>query len=282
MTAAASDFAPTEDGDRGESRSGIQSIEVGAPLIEVLSRAETALTLSALSSGAGMSASKAHRYLTSFVRVGFVEQERESGKYNLGPMARSLGLAALRRLDAVREADRTMTSLRDHLNEHVVLSVWDAGAPAVVKVEENARALSLRVRIGARLPLLSSSTGLVYAAWMSPAVVKPFIERELLLADEHATRIGLTTMKDVEQRLDEVRSQGISRVVSGVVTGISAMCAPVFRYPNSLAAALTIVGIGELDTSIPGRVSTALIDAAIELSTRLGAESNSENTRSKS
>lgn len=257
---------------RPESRSGIQSIEVGAPLLEVLAHAEDAMPLSALSATAGMTASKAHRYLTSFIRVGLAEQDPDSGRYSLGPMARDVGLAALRRLDAVREAHRTMTALRDKLDENVVLSVWDEGAPAVVKVEENARALSVRVRLGARLPLLSSSTGQVYAAWMSPTIIAPYVAKELAVPDGPAARMGLRSKEDVERVLAEVRRQGVSSVVSGVLEGISATCAPVFRYPNTLAAALTVVGIGKLDTSIPGKVTDALRDAAAELSNRLGAE----------
>jgi DNA-binding IclR family transcriptional regulator len=257
---------------RAESRSGIQSIEVGAPLLEVLAHAEDSMPLTALSAGAGMTASKAHRYLTSFIRVGLVEQDSDNGRYNLGPMARDVGLAALRRLDVVREAHRTMTALRDKLEENIVLSVWDEGAPAVVRVEENARALSVRVRLGARLPLLSSSTGQVYAAWMSPAIIAPYVEKELAVPDGPAAHIGLRSKQDVELMVAEVRRRGVSSVVSGVLEGISAVCAPVFRYPNTLAAALTVVGIGKLDTSIPGRVTDALRDAAAELSTRLGAE----------
>ena len=263
---------PDKDSARGGSRNGIQSIEVGAPLLEVLAHADAAMPLSMLAAAAGMTSSKAHRYLTSFVRVGLIEQELRSGRYNLGPLGRVLGLSALRRLDAVREADQTMISLRDQLDENVVLSVWDEGAPAVVKVEENTRALSVRVRIGARLPLLTSSTGQVYAAWLSPAVIDPYIEKELAVPNGPAARLGYHTKTDIRPVLREVRRNGISCVIAGVLTGISAMCAPVFRSPNTLAAALTIVGIGELDTSDPGRISNALRAAAAELSERLGAE----------
>lgn len=42
-----------------------------------------------------MQPSKIHRYLSSFVRTGFVQQT-ESGEYELGPALRRLGFLAIR------------------------------------------------------------------------------------------------------------------------------------------------------------------------------------------
>jgi hypothetical protein len=55
-----------------------------------------------LAAAAGMSAAKAHRYLVSFQRLGLVTQDPRSTRYDLGPAALQLGLAALARLDPVR------------------------------------------------------------------------------------------------------------------------------------------------------------------------------------
>lgn len=264
------DAGKTIGAAKAQSRSGIQSIEVGAALLDVLSHSEAALGLSALSAAAGMSPSKAHRYLTSFIRVGLVLKDDATGHYDLGRMARALGLATLRRLDVVREAEQAMVELRDRLNENVVLAVWDEGAPAVIKIEESSRALSVRVRIGARLPLLASATGQCFAAYSAPAMIAPFVSRELEPGGP-AARLGIRRFEDVERLLESVRKQGVACSIGRVLNGIAALSAPIFRYPRSLTAALTVVGFGELDTAIPGPVSDALKNSVAKISARLGA-----------
>lgn len=253
------------------ARGGVQSIEVGASLLAVLAHAEAGLSLTALASATGMPASKAHRYLTSFVRAGIIERDATSGLFDPGPVARALGLAALRRQDTVREAASVMEALRDKLNENVLLSVWDEGAPAVVRVEEHSRAFSIRVRIGARLPLLTSAQGQIFAAWLPAALTSNHIARELQDNSDALRHIGVRSESDLAKLLAKIRREGVTTVVGGIVEGISGMSAPVFRYPGTLAAAMTVLSIGKYSPQLQRTIQTALKAAAAELSERLGA-----------
>ena len=83
-------------------RQGIQSIEVGFRLLDVLARNGRPMMLRDIAKGAGMPAAKAHRYMISFMRTGMIEQDSGSGRYLLGSYALDVGLSALGRLDPVR------------------------------------------------------------------------------------------------------------------------------------------------------------------------------------
>ena len=83
-------------------RQGVQSIEVGLRLVKLLAARGEPLALKDLAAGTGMAAAKAHRYLVSLIRAGLAEQEHESGRYRLGPMALDIGLAALRQVDVLK------------------------------------------------------------------------------------------------------------------------------------------------------------------------------------
>ena len=90
-------------------RRGIQSIEIGTQLLVALGRHVAPMALRDLGKAAGVSVGKAHPYLVSFLKVGFVVQD-SAGRYELGPLALQLGLAKLQRLDPIKEAsplDRT-------------------------------------------------------------------------------------------------------------------------------------------------------------------------------
>lgn len=258
----------------GAARNGIQAIEVGAPLLAALARAEGGMQLTALAAAAGMPASKAHRYLTSFMRSGLLERDAANGLFHFGPLSRAIGLAVLRRQDVVRDSASVMESLRDDLQETVTLCVWDEGCPTVIKLEEHARALSVRVRVGARLPLLSSATGQVFLSWLSPALTNSYAAQELQSDPEGLRRLGLRSGTDIEKLKSRIRRDGVATVADAVLEGLTATATPIFRYPDTLAASLTVVSIGKSRPLSQQDLNKRLRAAAAELSERLGASVN--------
>src|SRR5215469_6338270 len=92
-------------------RQGIQSIEVGATLLQALAKAPGPQMLRDLAAAADMPPAKAHRYLVSFARMGLVSQQPETGLYDLGAFALDLGLTALARLEPVTVAGTALVEL---------------------------------------------------------------------------------------------------------------------------------------------------------------------------
>ena len=70
-----------------DERRGIGSVEVGGQLLRALTVFDGPMMLKDLAQAAGMPPAKAHPYLVSFARIGLVEQDRVSGRYELGPLA---------------------------------------------------------------------------------------------------------------------------------------------------------------------------------------------------
>src|SRR5207342_2169988 len=91
-------------------RRGIQSIETGVPLLEALERSGGPLALGELAARAGLDPSGAHRYLASFVHCGLVVQCPDS-RYEFGPLALRLGLAAIQRTDPIQSTEQALPAL---------------------------------------------------------------------------------------------------------------------------------------------------------------------------
>ena len=70
-----------------KERAGIQSVEVGFGLLQVLGEAQGPLMLRDLARAANMSAAKAHRYLVSFQRLQLVAQDPASTRSRASLMA---------------------------------------------------------------------------------------------------------------------------------------------------------------------------------------------------
>ncbi|MDQ2801817.1 MAG: helix-turn-helix domain-containing protein, partial [Pseudomonadota bacterium] len=138
---------PSEEDEQSAS-AGVQSIETGLQLLTALALPGAPHMLKTIAEAAGMPASKAHRYVVSFGRMGFVERDPASGRYRLGPAALHIGLAALNGLDIVRLGSAAVTSLRDEIDETVALAIWTLNGPTFVRLEEASRPITVNVKTG--------------------------------------------------------------------------------------------------------------------------------------
>jgi DNA-binding IclR family transcriptional regulator len=254
-----------------KERAGIQSVEVGFGLLDVLSKSQGPLMLRDLAAAAGMSAAKAHRYLVSFQRLQLVAQDGASTRYDLGPTALKLGLASLSRLDAVKLARECAARLLDEIGHTVAVAVWGNHGPTIVHWEETPQAVTVNLRLGDVMPLLSSATGRCFAAFVSREAIAPMLKEEIARAQRQERKDIPATMAEARALLDDVRQRGMSRVVDTLLPGIVGFCAPVFDADGHIAVGIVALGpTGTFDSSWGGAVERPLRAAARQLSSDLG------------
>ena len=269
-------------------RAGIQSVEVGFSLLQVLAASNGALMLRDLAAAAGMSAAKAHRYLVSFQRLDLVTQDAGSTRYDLGPAALKLGLASLSRLDSVKLARQRLGPLMEQIGQTLALAVWGNQGPTIVHWEESPQAVTVNLRLGDVMPLLSSATGLCFSAFMAQTSASrsdkhsresqrphdrlpPLLKDELARMQKLARKDVPKTMAEVTAALQEVRKRGLARVVDTLLPGVAGFCAPGFDADGHLV--LGMVALGSLATFDPawdGAVARPLAASARQLSSDLG------------
>jgi DNA-binding IclR family transcriptional regulator len=254
-----------------KERAGIQSVEVGFALLDVLARAPGPLMLRDLAAAAGMSAAKAHRYLVSFQRLQLVVQDAGSTRYDLGPASLRLGLASLTRLDAVKLARERVTALMETIGHTLALAVWGNHGPTIVHWEESPQAVTVNLRLGDVMPLLSSATGRCFAAHASREAIAPMLKDEIARAQKQGRGDVPATMAAARALLDEVRQRGVARVVDVLLPGIVGFCAPVFDSDGHMVLGVVALGpTGTFDAGWDGEVATPLRAACAQLSTDLG------------
>ena len=255
--------------DELKSSHGVQSLEIGIGVLKVLVESGAALMLKEIAAAADMPASKAHRYLVSLVRSGLVQQDRQNSKYDLGPLAIPLGLAAVDRLDRVKLGLNSISELRDLTNETTALSVWGEFGPVMVRWERPHRPITVNVITGNTVSLLATSTGRLFAAWMPADIIRPHLERELRLGRSTEFK----TLEQVESVLQDVRAKGYSFVRdSDYSSRVLGLAAPVFNFKNNISMAVSIVGVDGISDLGPDSLAlTELQRTAAALSKRLGS-----------
>ncbi len=257
--------------DEPKERAGIQSVEVGFGLLQALGQAPGPLMLRDLARAAGMSAAKAHRYLVSFQRLQLVVQDATSTRYDLGPATLKLGLASLERLDAVKLARERVTGLMEQIGHTVALAVWGNHGPTIVHWEESPQAVTVSLRLGDVMPLLSSATGLCFAAYAPKEAIAPMLKEEMARAQRQGRTDVPTTMTEVRALLDEVRQRGSARVVDTLLPGIVGFCVPVLDSDGHMVLGMVTLGpAGIFDAAFGGTVEAPLRAAAVQLSSDLG------------
>lgn len=253
-----------------KSRRGIQSIEIGSALLLQLAKHVRPIPLKDLAKAAGMSAGKAHPYMVSFLKVGFVTQT-DAGHYELGPLALQLGLARLQQMDPVKEASQLIEALANDTGQSVAVAVWGNLGPTIVRMEEPSEPLHVNLRTGTVMSLANTATGRLFAAYMPPKVVERLLSEELVRLRNGAGSKIPVAQEVLEASLAEIRKHGLSRTLGQPIPGIDALCAPVFDSAGHLVLGILVMGpAATFDSSWEGAVATPLRRCALEVSRRVG------------
>ncbi|MBK9447335.1 MAG: IclR family transcriptional regulator [Betaproteobacteria bacterium] len=254
-----------------KTQRGIQSIEVGGRLLTTLSEVGEPMTLKDLAQQSDMPAAKAHPYLVSFGKLGLVEQNAATSRYELGPLALQLGLTCLRRLNPVRLGSAAATALAGTLHQTVALAVWGNAGPTIVHIEESSHPIHINMRTGTVMSLFKTATGRVFAACLPEKAIEHYIDT----ASHHAYAYPRSDLRPswnaMQKTLKEIRKTGMAQVVSEPLPGINALSAPVFDHEGRLALVITVFGPTALfDPALDGDNASALRQCCSELSHRLG------------
>ena len=248
---------------------GIQSIDVGGRLLHALSRSSGAMMLKELADAAEMPAAKAHAYLVSFCKLGLMEQDAVTGRYDLGPLALQLGLVSLNRLDAVKIATAEMGPLSQRTGQSTAIAVWGNYGPTIVRFEQSVRPIHVNMRTGTVMALTQTATGYVFAAYVAPAAIDAALAATFTDGKQRAA--AAKSLAALAPDFAQVRRRGLARAEGNPVPGVNAFSAPVFDHNGEIVLALTALGsAAEFDVSWSSPIAKEVKATANAISGRLG------------
>jgi DNA-binding IclR family transcriptional regulator len=209
-----------------------------------------------------------HGLLQTLQAHGFVEQDRDSDKYQLGPGLLHLGSSYLDlnelRARSLVHAER----LAQHTGEAVRVGVLHGSSVVVVHHVFRPDAAFQVLEVGAQLPAHASALGKAMLAYAAPSLLDELTAEPL----PRLTNRTLTAASLVAE-LAGVREHGLAREREEAVLGESSLAAPIADRGGHAVGAIGVVGDTRriLPRGPAKGLPEAVADAARSISRDLGA-----------
>lgn len=170
-----------------------RSLEFGVAILESFSNERQELGIAALSDIVGISRSTTHRYATTLVALGYLEQDNKR-KYRLSTRAAGPGSAAIAAVRQQVHARAVLEELRAQIGHTVSMGVLENGRAIYVyrlfAHRPGQHEIDADLGVGASVPVHCTALGKVLLASLSDA------ERREALAGIRLTRHGPHTIVD--------------------------------------------------------------------------------------
>ncbi|WP_067501696.1 IclR family transcriptional regulator [Actinoplanes sp. TFC3] len=244
----------------------VQSIERAAAILRMLAGGPGKLSLAEIARSLDLAKPTVHGILRTLQGVGFVEQDRVSGHYQLGAALLHLGTSYLDinelRSRSINWADPLAARSGEAVRIGTVLEGRVLVVHHVFRPDDTFQTLD----IGTLMPLHATALGKVLLAYRSAALPP---------ARDPFTHRTLTGERDLSAELTHVRDAGWAADIEEFTVGEAAIAAPIRGYGGLVVGAMGISGLVERICDSRYRPHARLVgivrDAARAVSRDLGA-----------
>src|SRR6266851_5049367 len=252
--------------DSKSRRSSIQSIDRATAILKALASGPRRLGVSELADRLGLARPTVHGLLQTLQAHGFVEQDRASDKYQLGPGLLQLGYTYLDlnelRARSIVHADRLATRTRFAVR----VGVMHAASVVVVHHVFRPDSTIQIPEVGLQLPAHASALGKAILGFQPGAIVDELTADGLVRLTKRTL-----TVRALREELRSIHDQGVAFEHDEAVLGESSVAAPIFDHSTLAVGAIAVVGETEqVFPRGPARgLSTAVVEAARGISREL-------------
>ena len=249
----------------------VQSIERAAAILRLLARGSGRLGVGEISTSLGLAKGTTHGILRTLQDVGFVEQDKATGKYQLGATLLHLGTSYLDVNELRSRAINWADALAARSGEAVRIGTPLDGKVLVVHHVFRPDDTLQTLDVGALLPLHATALGKVLVAYDAELATVCSSAAPL----EQFTRRTLTSAAALRGAVVKVREQGWAAESDEFSPGQASLAAPIRGYGGFVVGAISIAGSVDrlcpsVDKADPALVAFVL-NAARAISRDLGA-----------
>jgi len=248
----------------------IQSVSHALDLLESFTRTEDELGVTELSKRLGLHKNNVFRLLATLEHRGYIEQNKSTENYRLGPKTLQLGAIFIEQRECRRQARPILERLMTASGETAVVAVLRGDKVIYMDSVETNRTVRAVSRIGAMLPAHCTAVGKAQLA------VLPVAEIEHLYPDVNLlplTDQSIRTRDKLIADLKKSTEKGYAFEHEEADLDVRSIAAPIRDYSGNVIAAVGIIVPSHrlTDAQVDSGVIAALVlDAGRTISEKMG------------
>lgn len=245
----------------------ITAVQRAADVLLLFAQVESrTLGVTEIANDLGLSKAVVHRILTSLRGRGFVELERETRRYALGPSALALGMRYMDHVDLRELARDSMRRIVDRTDETATLSVRTGWTRVYLDQITPNREVKMTVQLGQAFPLHAGSSSKAFLAFMTKEEIDEYLERDL----EPLTDATIVDRDELREELRRIRERGYATSHGERQAYAASVAAPILDHEGLPAAVMSVCGPVERFGESMSDVAGVLLEETTALSERLG------------
>lgn len=254
--------------EKNRTRDGqVQSVERAFTLLESLGQQRT-LTLAELADSIGVHKTTVYRLLNTMTMLGYVRQDPETQKYDLGFKVLDVANRLLSSMDIRNVAQPTIRRLVVEVGTPVNLAVLSGGEVLYIEKLEGPDMHTTYSFIGKRAPVHCSALGKAMTAFLPREEVERILKQHPLVPK---TRLTLTDEKAFLAHMKTVREKGWALDDEEFEMGIRCIATPIFDFQGRPVAGISTTGpIAVMTLERLEALGPVMLASSHEVSTLLG------------
>lgn len=212
---------------------GVQSIERGFELLEIMASVSSAIGVSELAERSGLPVPTIHRLIRTLLNNGYVRQ-LPSRRYALGPRLIRLGESATQQFG--RSSRAHLAELVETIGETANMAVLDVNMAVYVAQVPSAHTMRMFTEVGRRVHLHCTGVGKALLMQMTNADVRALLTRSGMPAYTDTT---ITDVDAMIADLERSRERGYAIDEAEQEAGVRCFSVPVPNAPTPTAISIS-------------------------------------------
>ncbi len=223
----------------GPRTQSVPALERGLLILEHLAQSRRGVTLSQLTSRLQLPRSTGHALLLTYQRCGYVQRDKETGRYRLGSRLHALANLALAGHSLRTHCSSFLHRLMQESGATVHLAVLEQGEVILIdRVEPNGTA-RLATWVGKRMGLHCTALGKAIIAHLPDAMIDVLIQKQGLIRYNENT---IASTRRLRAACEQVRQLGYAVDDEEEEIGVRCIGAPIYNENGEVVAAISISG----------------------------------------
>ncbi|MDX2481796.1 MAG: IclR family transcriptional regulator, partial [Desulfuromusa sp.] len=211
-------------------------------IIETIQAANRPLSIKEIADTLELNKSSLHHHIKTLTGKGYLQQEEESRKYDIGLNLVRVGQSYLQRLDVRERGHYFLEQLSRELNETVHMMVLDRNELVYIdKVDVNHQPGSLKCSsfIGLRTDVYSTAAGKMLLSHLQRGALEEILQN---LKMQPITEYTLSSKTELKKELALTKARGYALDLQEHVVGLQCVAAPILNMHSQCIAAISLSG----------------------------------------